>query len=343
MSVYFVDPLTDSRWLEFIETQQDATAFHSPEWLSALHRTYGYKPVVLTTSPPDARLTNGLAACEIAAWSGRRFVSLPFSDHCQPLVSQPYDRDDLFAFVDDGVRSGRWRSVEIRPAETSSGVTGNLTPTGSYWLHKVDLSQPLEAIYQRFHPSCVRRAIRRAERELTYEAGTSEALLTQFYYLLRLTRRRHGLVPQPIAWFRNLLACSGERVRLHIASLEGRPVAGMLTLKFGKTIIYKYGCSDAAFHRYGGMPLLFWRTIEEAKRAGCVTLDLGRSDADNAGLVAFKERLGGVASTITYYGSLAAPDTALGRHTRHATTWVFRRLPTPALTFAGRVLYKHFG
>ena len=343
MSVYLVDPLTDSRWLEFIETQQEATAFHSPRWLSALHRTYGYKPVVLTTSPPDTGLANGVAACEIEAWGGRRLVSLPFSDHCQPLVSSADDHTELFGCLAEGIQSGRWRSVEIRPAETLFEAGRNLTPTGTYWFHAVNLSQPLEVIYQRFHPSCVRRAIRRAERELTYEVGTSEALLTQFYYLLRLTRRRHGLVPQPIAWFRNLLACLGDRVQLHIASLADRPVAAILTLKFGKKIIYKYGCSDASCHRYGGMPLLFWRTIEQAKRDGFVTLDLGRSDPDNTGLVAFKEHLGGIASTLTYYGSLASRETALVRHTRQATGWLFRRLPTPALSFAGRVLYKHFG
>jgi hypothetical protein len=283
-----------------------------------------------------------VAACEIAAWSGRRLVSLPFSDHCQPLVSRADDQAELFECLTEGTRSGRWRSVEIRPAETLFEAR-NLAPIGTYWFHKVDLSQPLEVIYQRFHPSCVRRAIRRAERELTYEVGTSEALLRQFYYLLQLTRRRHGLVPQPITWFRNLLAFLGDRVQLHVASLAGRAVAGILTLKFGTKIIYKYGCSDATCHRYGGMPLLFWRTIEQAKRDGCVTLDLGRSDPDNAGLVAFKERLGGVASKLTYYGSLIAAETALVRHSRQATTWLFRRLPTPALSFAGRVLYKHFG
>jgi hypothetical protein len=66
VSVYLIDPLTDSRWLEFIEAKQEATAFHSPAWLSALNRTYGYQPVVLTTSPAGTRLANGMAACEIA-------------------------------------------------------------------------------------------------------------------------------------------------------------------------------------------------------------------------------------------------------------------------------------
>ena len=343
MSVYLVDPLTDARWLDFIETHPDATAFHSPGWLSALNRTYGYRPVVLTTSAPGNQLANGVAACEISAWSGRRLVSLPFSDHCQPLVSRPDDRAELFENVAEGVRSRRWRSVEIRPAEMLPEPAAGLKPSGSYWLHQVDLSQALEVIYQRFHPTCVRRATRRAGRELTYEVGTSSTSLMKFYHLLRLTRRRHGLVPQPIAWFRNLLACSGDRIQLRIASLEGRPVAGMLTLKFGKKIVYKYGCSDATCHRYGGMPLLFSRLIEEAKREGCVSLDLGRSDPENAGLVAFKERLGGIASTMTYYGSLPTPETALWRHTRQASTWLFRHLPAPALTFVGRVLYKQFG
>ena len=144
--------------------------------------------------------------------------------------------------------------------------------------------------------------VRRAEREgLTYEAGTSERLLASFYRLLRMTRRRHRLPPQPIAWFRNLLANLGDGISIHVASKDGEPIASMLTLSFKKTSYYKYGGSDAALHRLGGMPFLFWRVIHDARAGGFEELDLGRSDLDQPGLIAFKEHLGATSSTLTYY------------------------------------------
>ena len=37
-------------------------------------------------SPPDEPLENGFLFCRVESWlTGRRLVSLPFSDHCEPL------------------------------------------------------------------------------------------------------------------------------------------------------------------------------------------------------------------------------------------------------------------
>ena len=65
----------------------------------------------------------------------------------------------------------------------------------------LDLARPLARIFDGFDASNTRRAVRRAEREgLTYECGRSEPLVSQFFDLLRLTRRRHAVPPQPRAW-----------------------------------------------------------------------------------------------------------------------------------------------
>src|SRR2546430_5296635 len=85
--LYSLDPLEDPRWAEFVQRHPRASVFHTPGWLEALRRTYGYEPVVYTTSLPRAELTNGLVFCRVRSWlTGRRLVSLPFSDHCEPLV-----------------------------------------------------------------------------------------------------------------------------------------------------------------------------------------------------------------------------------------------------------------
>ena len=131
-------------------------------------------------------------------------------------------------------------------------------------------------------------------------------MLSSFYGLLRLTRRRHGLPPQPLAWFRNLVACLGDGLTIHVASKDGVPIAGILTLSFKKTMVYKYGGSDARHHSLGGMPFLFWRAIQEAKARGIEELDLGRSDLDQPGLIAFKDHLGATRTTLTYYTSPAS-------------------------------------
>ena len=90
MGVYEIDPLCDPRWPEFLQNNPRASVFHTPGWLRALKRTYGYEPVVYTTTPATVELTNGWVFCRVFSWlTGRRLVSLPFSDHCEPLVDKP--------------------------------------------------------------------------------------------------------------------------------------------------------------------------------------------------------------------------------------------------------------
>jgi lipid II:glycine glycyltransferase (peptidoglycan interpeptide bridge formation enzyme) len=283
----------------------------------------------------------------VKSWTGTRLVSVPFSDHCEPLVNRIDDRREILAHLRDGVADGAWKYVELRPRDASflaGDEPGDLRPVQRYCLHRLDLTPDVEELYQQLHPSCVRRAIRRAAREgMEYEAGSSRGLLSRFYRLLRGTRRRHGLPPQPLAWFEHLMACLRESLTIRVASKAGRPVAAMLTLSSKGPMVYKYGCSDARYHRLGGLAFLFWRAIQEAKQQGLRDFDLGRSDLDQPGLIAFKDRLGARRSTLIYYRQPATATDVITARKQRAARWLFGHLPDPALSLAGRLLYRHFG
>src|SRR5438045_5412927 len=53
-----INPLADSRWGEFLHRHARASIFHTPGWLEALQRTYGYEPVVFTTSRPGEQTSD---------------------------------------------------------------------------------------------------------------------------------------------------------------------------------------------------------------------------------------------------------------------------------------------
>jgi hypothetical protein len=341
------DPIGDPAWADLLTRHPRASVFHAPGWIDALRRTYGYQPFVITTSP-GPRLENGLVVCRVTGWRGPRLVSLPFSDHCDPLVDRPEDLQGMLSFLSAQVENGSCRSIELRPpeslgCETFVGCPFKLGAT--FTLHTLDLRPDPSEIFRRFHPSCVQRAVRRAEREgLTYEAGRSECQLERFYGLLRLTRRRHGLPPQPLAWFRTLLACLGDRVTIHLVSRGTAPLGALLTLSFRRALVYKYGASDAAEHRLGSVPFLFWRVIRDAKVRGFEEFDLGRSDLDQPGLVSFKDHFGARRSTLTYYRAPGGrSDLARASWARRITSRIFRHLPSPVLSLTGRLVYKHLG
>lgn len=340
------DPIHDPQWLEFLDRHPRASVFHTPGWLEALRRSYGYEPVVLTTSSQTGEIANGVVFCRMSSWlTGRRIVSLPFSDHCEPLVD---DQEELHSILDtlSAERSGnRWKYVEIRPTVTDLGSFRKLSQSKCFWLHRLDLRPGLEQIFGSFHKDCIQRKIRRAEREgLLYEGGRSKALLEKFYRLLVMTRRRHLLLPQPIAWFRNLIECMGDKLKIHVASKDGEPVAGILTLSYKTTVVYKYGCSDRKYSNLGGTQFLFWKAIQDAKYSGHDDFDLGRSDPDNPGLVRFKGRLGAARSTLIYWRYGVSPQ---ARPNIHWNSWITQQIighaPRGFLSATGAVLYRHVG
>jgi hypothetical protein len=101
---YWIDPITDSRWPEFILRHPSSSVFHTPAWLTALQRTYGYTPLVLTTSPPGSKIENGIPFCRVnSILTGNRLVSLPFSDHWQPHAKVREAVRAKFYFFDAGV------------------------------------------------------------------------------------------------------------------------------------------------------------------------------------------------------------------------------------------------
>ncbi len=352
MTVYQIDPLRDPRWLNLIEAHPKATVFHTPGWLEALLRTYGYPPVVLTTTGSGEPLKNGLVLCKVSSWlTGSRLVSLPFSDHCQPLVDEPEDLLELLKFLGNSVTNKDYEYVELRPlvafdpAIESASHVANKDP---YYIHFLDLRPPLDVLVKNFHKSCVQRKLKRAQREeLRIEEGRSVALLRHFYRLMIMTRRRHHIPPQPFDWFRNLTDCLGDQVVIRVAFKDSAPIASIFTINYKKTVVYKYGCSDAAFHDLGGMLSLFWRTIQVAKDQSLEEFDFGRSEVENEGLLAFKDHWGCTRARLRYY---RFPWRPLTNKQSSENGWraglaeqVFSRLPDSCLVLAGKLLYPHIG
>jgi Acetyltransferase (GNAT) domain len=345
-AVYEIDPLSDPRWPILVENHARSSVFHSTNWLTALHTVYDYKPVVVTTCPPGATLTNGLVFCHIKSWlTGRRFVSLPFSDHCEPLVDSPDDLDAMLLHMQRDLDEGKWQYSEIRPISQRPGGHVGFKKALTYQFHRLDLRRSAQELFHGFHKDCVQRKIRRAEREaLKYEEGNTEALLYTFYRLLVTTRRRQYLPPHPLAWFRGLIATFGDNLKIRVASKDDVPVASILTLSNKRCMVYKYGGSIAPLNKMGGMALLFWKTIQEAKDKALEELDMGRSGADNPGLIAFKEHWGATGTPLTYW-RYPPPSPFVQR-----PAWqngLARRLvqaaPDLALEAVGTLLYRHIG
>lgn len=346
MKLNTVDPLMDQRWDDLVSRHPRASVFHQRGWLEALHRTYGYEPFVLTTATPGESLKDGVVLCRVKSWlTGNRLVSLPFSDHCDSLLN---DSGDWHSFLDDlraECQEQRYRYVEWRPLAQRQEWGPGVAESDSFCFHALDLRPGLQQIFDNFHKDSIQRKIRRAEREgLSYEKGRDGEIVEDFYKLLVMTRRRHQRLPQPRAWFKNLIRFMGDRSEIRVARKNGKAIAALFSLRNRSSVVYKYGCSDEKSHNLGGMPFLFWKLIEESKGSGAEVIDLGRSDWDQTGLITFKNRLGAVCSALKYHRySLAKGQNRSGHGNPPGLGLLFPVLPNAVLCAAGEVLYKHMG
>ncbi len=346
-SMYLINPLSDPRWAPFVERHSAACAFHTEQWLRALSDTYGYTPFAITSCPPGTELTDAIAVCRVESWAtGRRLVSLPFSDHCQPLVGSGTAIGEYIQWLMEVVRTEKYNFVELRPAAPALASSANsYNQSAAYYLHLLDTTPRLETIFNSFDKDSIQRKIRRAERErLRYDEGCSPEIIKTFYALLLRTRRRHQLPPQPIDWFYKLASAMGRSIQFRIARKDDVPVAAIITVKHRNSMIYKYGCSDERYHATGSMPFLFWRMIQEAKETSIPLVDFGRSDIDNPGLIRFKDQWGTCRTELKYYRfpPPASQRASFGPIVRAAKA-ILARTPDGMLRTVGRLVYRHIG
>jgi len=332
--------------LDLVSWHPKASVFHDRGWLEALTRTYGFEPFAITTTEPGRPLCNGLVFCRISSWiTGERTVSLPFSDHCEPLLSDPSELPEFVAWLCQDCDQRGLNYFELRPLPGREIPDHRLVPSQSYCFHTLDLNRSLEVIFGGLHKDSIQRRIRRASRaRLSYEVGRSQELIDSFYRLLILTRRRHHMPVQPAAWFRNLIDCMGENLQISVARKDNLSIAGILRLQHGSTVVYKYGCTDEKYHYVGAMPFLFWKLIEASKKLGATEIDFGRSDLTNQGLIKFKNRFGTTQNQITYFRYPRAENRKLiPRWAVRALGPIWLSLPPAVMPTIGGVIYKHLG
>lgn len=335
-----LDPLSDPRWRDLVQRDPRASAFHTPEWLDALRRTYGFSPMIYAADPALGDLRSAIAFCGVASWlTGRRLVSLPFSDHCEPLVEDAERLETILGHVAEQARRSGSRYVQIRPRTTGLGVAP-FAPDESLYHYALDLRGDVDSLFNGIKKQ-TRYDIRRAERGTVRQVvGRDDDFVRAYFHLHVMTRSTHGVPPQPLAWFRNVARCLGDMLDVHLLLDEGRPIAGLVTILFRDQLMWKYSASDPVRDRLGMGKSLAWQSIRRAKERGATTLDMGRCEPANIGLAQYKERWGAARADLGYF-RYPAPVPSRSPRITAAARRVVQRLPSPVLALAGRIAYRH--
>jgi len=335
----------DPRWTAFVERSAAATAFHHPCWSRLLADTYGFRSFVLAEpGPGDRGLVAGLPVAEVTRpMRGRRWVALPFTDVCPPLFEPGHPPAEFVPGLQRARRAAGIERLDIHADVAAAGVHRRAAAV----IHRLPLEADPDSVSRRFHPSQVRRNIRRAEREgIEIRRGETRLDLTEVFYRLHLrTRRRQGVPVQPRRFFEQLwdVVVAPGMGFVSLASAGGRAVAGAVFLAWNGTVVYKYGASDAGAWPLRPNHLIFSDAIRWACTSGFHTFDFGRTDVGNDGLRRFKSGWGAGESVLTY--STVADKAPRSSQHRAADLLqpVLRRAPAWVCRATGEVLYKYAG
>jgi hypothetical protein len=337
-----LSPNDDERWDRRLATNVGSSFFHGTAWASVLRQTYGFQPNYFATLAGE-HLDALLPVMEVDSWlTGRRGVSLPFTDYCHPLAGDLPAFRQLFDKAVDYGRGRRWKYVELR------GGTQFLAPafpSQRFYGHEISLVGNEKQLFTAL-ASPVRRAIRKAEKlGLAVEILKDAQGVKQFYALQCQTRRKHGLPPQPFKFFHNLqkyVLAEGAGIII-LARSGARTVAGSIFFHAGQQAFYKFGASDQATLELRGNDLVMWEGIKYYASRGFRALHLGRTSLAQEGLRRFKLGWAAREHLIEYFkydlrrsAFVADRDEAFGWYNR-----IFVALPMSLSRLLGAVLYRH--
>jgi len=139
--------------------------------------------------------------------------------------------------------------------------------------------------------------------QLKVEICNSVDSINKFYKLNCITRKRHGLPPQPSYFFKNIYKyiIAKDNGFVVLASYKGHNVAGAVFFHFGKNAIYKYGASNYTYQHLRPNNIIMWEAIKWYSLNGYSNLCFGITELEHNGLRQFKNNWGTEERIINYY------------------------------------------
>jgi hypothetical protein len=345
MQIEFINPLLNPLYTEFINSHADASFFHSPTWARVLHETYGFIPQCIACIE-NGQIRGLISFMETHSLFGtKRCVSLPFSDFCEPLFENGDDFQKTFEALTRKAQAEKWVSIQLRGG---TRLHSSAEPYDTIITHDIDLTQSEPALFQSFRSSTKRNIRNAKESGLAVTHETSLEATREFYRLQCLTRKEHGLPPQPWIFFKNLheKAISRDMGFITLAAIDKKFIAGYVFLIHGNRALYKYGASDKVYQNLRPNNLVLWEGIRKCQVLGCRNLNLGRTEMHNIGLLQFKQGFTQTKSTINYYNyNIKEKRYLLGSRPQNEglKKAVISKFPIPILQCIGSAIYKFAG
>jgi len=301
--VKIIAPLKDTRWDKFVHNHTEGSVFHLSNWAEVIIKTYNFRPFYLISEDASGNIDSGLPLFLVDnGILGKKLISIPFTDYVNPLISSENDYQQLLEKILEFYHKNKYKSIEIRGDIINNNIF--LEPDISFKNFILNLQGKLKSdVWNNLHNS-VKRGIKKAQKhDIKIITSNDLNAVKIFYDMNVITRKKHGVFPQPYNFYLNLWECiiQKELGFVMLANLNGAPISSAIFLHYNGTIYYKYGASYTEYLGYRPNNLLFWEAINWGLKNNFKYFDFGRVSQDNKGLMQFKRHWGANEFDLPYY------------------------------------------
>ncbi len=293
-------------WDAFVEFHQCASIYHTSLWQQVLQNAFNHSPFYLVLQNDDRAIVGGMPVFNVKSKvTGNRFASLPVTQYCNPLVSNPDELHSLIKFAMNLIKEQKIEYMELRTSqylEQDSGRFGDVLD--GYCCYTLELDDELESIKSNLHKSCIQRKIKKSNK-LGFELVIGDSIedVKIFYNLYMKMRKHYGLLPPPYKFFKVMweIMSNNNYIEILHTKYKDQVISSILLLKYKDTVIYEYGASRFDMMHLSPSIFLLWEGIKRSKLAGYQKFDFGRTSETNEGLRQFKMRWNTKREKLYYY------------------------------------------
>jgi hypothetical protein len=200
-SLEIMNPMEIENWDSLALSSENSSIFHSAAWARVLHDSYNYRPLYFAQINEN-NFEVLIPLMEVASFiTGRRGVSLPFTDICEPIINKEMAFENILNPI---IRYGKnfgWKHIELRGGYEHQA---DIKSSSAYFNHILELNGDEKEIFKKFRSS-TKRNIKKAVKEgVEVKICYNMEDIREFYRLNCLTRKFHGLPPQPWHFFKNV-------------------------------------------------------------------------------------------------------------------------------------------
>lgn len=276
----------DTAWDSFVTAHPQATFFHLSGWKTVIEESFGHRCHYLLARK-EGEIVGILPLTHVRGrFFGNSLISNGFCVYGGPVTSTPEALAALDAAALELARELRVERVEYRlrqalhpdwPCNQQTYVTfrKEIAPTAEEALLKIPRKQR----------AMVRKGIKRGLE------GRIDADVGQFYALYAESVRNLGTPVFGKRYFECLKSVFADASEVVTVTLDGQPLAGVLSFFFRDEVLPYYGGGCAAAREHAANDFMYWDVMRRACEAGVRIYDFGRSKV-GTGAFAFKKHWG---------------------------------------------------